>query len=192
MNFVPGLRPPIRITGDIVELRAPDRSHYAAWARLREVSEEFLKPWEPSWPQDDLTATAYRRRLRFYGRAMRNDEAYPFFLFRREDEALLGGCTLSNVRRGVAQMATVGYWIGAPYARQGYMTAALRMLVAFVFDELRLHRIEAACLPENEASQRLLKRIGFREEGRAYGYLRIGGRWRDHVLFAMLSDSPRD
>ena len=100
----------------------------------------------------------------------------------------MGGCTLTNVRRGVTQSAAVGYWIGAPYARQGYMYSALKLIRPFVFELLGLHRLEAACIPENEASRKLLLKVGFREEGRARRYLQINGEWRDHILFALLED----
>jgi ribosomal-protein-alanine N-acetyltransferase len=179
------------VVGDGVYLRGPQMADFAEWASLREGSREFLVPWEPTWPADDLTRTSFRRRLRRYLREVREDRAYPFFIFREEDGALVGGCTLSNVNRGVQQSCTLGYWAGEVYAGKGYVTKAVRALVPYVFEELRLHRLQAACLPENERSKAVLRRCGFREEGYARGYLRINGVWRDHVLFAMLRDDPR-
>ncbi len=179
------------VVGDSVYLRGPQMADFAEWAGLRERSREFLIPWEPTWPADDLTRTSFRRRLRRYLREVREDRAYPFFIFREEDGALVGGCTLSNVNRGVQQSCTLGYWAGEVYAGKGYVTKAVRALVPYVFEELRLHRLQAACLPENERSKAVLRRCGFREEGYARGYLRINGVWRDHVLFAMLRDDPR-
>ena len=111
-----------------------------------------------------------------------------FLVFRAEDEALIGGLSLSNMRRGVAQSANLGYWVGAPHARQGYMTEALRTGLGYAFDQLKLHRLEAACLPSNEASRRLLAKLGFTEEGRARAYLRINGRWQDHLIYALLAE----
>jgi ribosomal-protein-alanine N-acetyltransferase len=128
--------------------------------------------------------------LRRYGREIRNDLAYPFLLF-RSDGTLLGGCTLSNVRRGVTQSAAIGYWIGKPFARQGFMFSALRTLLPFAFGPLGLHRVEAACVPENAASRNLLRKLGFREEGRALRYLQINGEWRDHLLFGLLQDESQ-
>ena len=104
---------------------------------------------------------------------------------------LLGGVTLSNLRRGVAQTASLGYWIGGRYARQGFMTEALSGVLEFSFGELGLHRVEAACLPTNIASRGLLLRMGFREEGYARKFLRINGQWQDHVLFAILREEWR-
>jgi ribosomal-protein-alanine N-acetyltransferase len=175
------------IGGDGVALRAPQPADYAEWAELREASRAFLAPWEPTWPADDLTRAAFRRRLRRYAEDQRADLAYPFFLFRQSDNTLVGGLTLGNIRRGVAQAGSLGYWMGAHYARQGYMTAAVRALVGFAFTSLRLHRIEAACIPANAASIRLLERNGFSREGYAREYLCINGVWRDHLLYARLS-----
>jgi ribosomal-protein-alanine N-acetyltransferase len=183
----PGGREPV-LHGDGVFLRYPEMSDYPHWAKLRQESRLFLSPWEPVWAPDELTRAAFRRRLRRYRREIRNDLAYPFFVFRKQDDALMGGCTLTNVRRGVTQSAAIGYWIGERYARHGYMYAALRASLPFVFGILGLHRLEAACIPENEASRRLLLKAGFREEGRARRYLQINGEWRDHILFALLED----
>ncbi len=178
------------VEGDGVHLRHPVMSDYEAWSDLRERSRAFLVPWEPTWPLDDLTRSAFRRRLRRYAKDLRDDQAYPFFVFRNKDNVLVGGCTLSNVRRGVTQACSLGYWIGEPYQRQGLMSAAVCALAPYVFDVLRLHRIEAACLPNNEASKRLLLKAGFHEEGYARQYLRINGVWRDHVLFARIKGDP--
>ncbi len=176
--------------GDGIFLRYPLMSDYAAWAALRGGSREFLAPWEPSWAADELSRSAFRRRIRRYQREIRNDLSYPFFVFRKEDNLLIGGCTLSNVRRGVTQSAAIGYWVGERYSRRGHMHAALTTILPFVFQVLGLHRLEAACIPENEASRALLLKVGFREEGRARRFLQINGQWRDHVLFALLEDDP--
>ncbi|WP_417767578.1 GNAT family N-acetyltransferase [Stappia sp.] len=170
-----------------VHLRAPQPHDFPEWAALREESRAFLQPWEPQWAEDELTRAAYRRRLRRYAREIREDRAYPFFLFREEDGALVGGATLSNIRRGVAQACSLGYWMGATHAGRGYMSEAVRALLSFAFGELALHRVEAACLPHNAASQRLLEKAGFSREGYARHYLRIAGKWQDHLLFARLS-----
>ncbi len=178
------------IAGDGVALRVPQSSDYAEWAALREASRGFLVPWEPTWPDDDLSRGAFRRRLKRYADDQRSDLAYAFMIFRNDDNALVGGLTLANIRRGVAQAGSIGYWIGASFARQGYMTAAVRALVPFCFRTLRLHRLEAACIPANTASIALLERTGFTREGYARSYLCINGVWQDHLLFARLVDDP--
>lgn len=176
--------------GEGVILRAPASGDYAAWSELREQSRDFLTPWEPNWPGDDLSRSAFKRRIRRYQRDMRDDRAYPFFIFRSADTQIVGGVTIANVRRAVAQTCSMGYWIGEPFARQGHMFSAVRTLVPFAFEHLGLHRIEAACLPHNQPSIGLLGKLGFEREGYARRYLKINGKWRDHILFARLSDDP--
>jgi [ribosomal protein S5]-alanine N-acetyltransferase len=178
------------IVGEGIVLRSPQMADYPAWAALREGSREFLTPWEPTWPADDLTRAAFRQRIKRYAEDVRCDQAYPFFLFRKTDDTLVGGLALANIRRGVAQAGSLGYWVGAPYVRQGYMTAAVRALLPVAFDVLRLHRMEAACIPTNVASVRLLERTGFRREGYARAYLCINGMWQDHLLYARLRSDP--
>jgi [ribosomal protein S5]-alanine N-acetyltransferase len=191
------LRPPPWIgnsqslPGRRVYLRAPQPGDWAEWAQLRAESRAFLTPWEPTWAPDELTRNAYRRRLRRYSRDAREGFGYAFFLFRRDDHRLLGGMTLSNVRRGVTQSCSLGYWMGQHHAGMGYMTDGVRAVLGFVFNDLGLHRLEAACLPSNERSKGVLRSVGFHEEGLARQYLKIDGAWRDHVLFAMLAGDPR-
>jgi ribosomal-protein-alanine N-acetyltransferase len=183
----PGGQQPV-ITGEHVYLRYPRAADFLAWSRLRDESRSFLAPWEPAWSTDELSKGAFRRRLKRYQREAREDLAYAFFVFHSTDNSLLGGCTLSNVRRGVTQCCTLGYWVGERFARQGYMFDALRALVPFIFRTLGLHRIEAACIPINEASRKLLEKSGFQHEGLARRYLQINGEWQDHVLFALLAE----
>jgi ribosomal-protein-alanine N-acetyltransferase len=178
------------ITGAGVMLRTPVASDYTEWAAVREASRDFLVPWEPTWPADDLTRSAFRRRLKRYAEDQRSDLAYAFLIFRSEDGALVGGITLANIRRGVAQAGSIGYWIGQPFTRKGYMTAAVAALVPFCFGTLRLHRLEAACIPTNAASIGLLEKTGFQREGYARSYLCINGVWQDHLLYARLKDDP--
>ena len=178
------------IAGDGVTLRTPQMTDFAEWAALRDTSRDFLTPWEPTWPGDDLTRSAFRRRIRRYTEDLRTDQGYAFLIYRRSDDALVGGLTLANIRRGVAQAGSLGYWMGLPYVRQGYMKAAVRAVIPFAFATLRLHRVEAACIPTNAGSIRLLENTGFVREGYAREYLCINGAWQDHLLFARLKDDP--
>ncbi|UTD26645.1 GNAT family N-acetyltransferase [Bradyrhizobium sp. WD16] len=183
--------PPLAPRGSGLSLRVPQMSDFAQWSQLREMSRAFLTPWEPIWPSDDLTRSGFRRRLRRYEEDLAADRAYPFLIFRERDEMLVGGVTLANVRRGIVQAGTIGYWIGAPFAGNGYMTAALKVLLPSLFGELNLHRIEAACIPTNTASVRVLEKCGFVREGKARRYLCINGVWQDHYLFGLLADDFR-
>jgi [ribosomal protein S5]-alanine N-acetyltransferase len=177
------------VAGDGVLLRMPQATDYSDWTALREASRDFLTPWEPTWPADDLSRSAFRRRIRRYAEDLRTDQGYAFLIIRNSDAALVGGLTLANIRRGVAQAGSLGYWMGQPFARQGYMTAAVRAIIPFAFATLRLHRLEAACIPTNAGSIRLLEKTGFVREGYAREYLCINGIWQDHLLYGRLKDS---
>jgi ribosomal-protein-alanine N-acetyltransferase len=184
-------QPGLVVRGNGFVLRPPLMSDFPQWAELRASSRAFLTPWEPIWPSDDLTRPGFRRRLRRYAEDVAADRAYPFLVFRTDDNMLVGGVTLANVRRGIVQTGTVGYWTGEPFAGHGYMTAALRVLLPFIFSELSLHRIEAACIPTNRASVRVLEKCGFVREGLARKYLCINGVWQDHLLFGLLNEDFR-
>lgn len=177
------------VMGEGVMLRTPQVTDHTEWAALREQSREFLTPWEPIWPADDLSRSAFRRRIRRYTEDLRSDQSYAFLIFRSADGRLVGGLTLANVRRGVAQAGSLGYWMGLPYVRHGYMTAAVRAIIPFAFSTLRLHRLEAACIPTNTASIRLLENTSFIREGYAREYLCINGIWQDHLLYGRLKDA---
>jgi ribosomal-protein-alanine N-acetyltransferase len=176
------------VRGAGVVLRPPMMSDYSAWAELRNRSREHLMAYEPLWAADELSRGAFRRRVRHYQREMREEQGYAFFIFDDPNQSLLGGATLSNIRRGVSQSASLGYWIGAPYTRRGLMSAALEALLPFAFEGLRLHRIEAACLPDNVASAKVLARAGFDRVGLARSYLQINGRWQDHIVFSLAAE----
>ena len=176
-----------RLETERLFLRRPRLTDWRAWTNLRAASRDFLVPWEPTWPDDALTIPAYRRRLRQIGHEWRSDQGYAFFIFLRETGILVGGVNLSGVRRGVAQAASLGYWMGETFANRGLMGEALTALLPYAFERLGLHRIEAACLPHNKASRALLARLGFQQEGYARGYLKIAGRWQDHILHALLA-----
>ncbi|MFD3190665.1 GNAT family N-acetyltransferase [Sedimentitalea sp. HM32M-2] len=181
----------LRIETERLTLRPPIHSDFRPWAELRQASETFLVPWEPSWAVDHLTRKAFTNRVYWAQRSVSNGSAVPLFLFRRTNQELLGAITLDNIRRGPAQAGTLGYWTGQVHARQGYMREAIGAVVHHAFSQLDLSRIEAACLPENAASRGLLESSGFKYEGVAQSYLQINGRWRTHVLYASLRSDRR-
>jgi ribosomal-protein-alanine N-acetyltransferase len=181
----------VRIDTERMVLRPPVHADFRPWAAVRRQSADFLKPWEPSWANDHLTRKGFVNRVYWANRAIAQGTALPLFLERREDGQLLGAITLDNIRRGPAQAGTVGYWIGAAFAREGYMREALTTLVFHAFEVMDLSRIESACLPENRASRGLLESCGYKYEGVAQSYLQINGRWRNHVLYANLRNDRR-
>lgn len=181
----------IRIETERLTLRTPIHSDFRAWTALRVQSEAYLTKWEPSWAEDHLTRKAFTNRVYWASRSISGGTAMPLFLIRREDQSLIGAITLDNIRRGPAQSATLGYWTGEPFARQGYMREAIEAVVHQAFTRLDISRVEAACLPENAASRGLLEKTGFKYEGVAQSYLQIDGRWRTHVLYAALRGDRR-
>ena len=186
-----GARRKLRLDTERLILRPPQHSDYRAWVALRDGSRDFLQAWEPAWADDHLSRKSFTNRVYWAQGSITRGTAVPLFLIRRSDEALMGAITLDNIRRGPAQAATTGYWIGQAFARQGYMREAVLALVHHAFTTLDLSRIEAGCLPENVPSRRLLESCGYKYEGVAQSYLQINGRWRNHVLYANLRHDRR-
>jgi [ribosomal protein S5]-alanine N-acetyltransferase len=166
-----------------VRLEAPRRSDRREFLGLVEASAEFHRPW--TYPPND--SLGYKRLLE----RNRSDDYEALLLRRNDDDAILGIFELSQIFRRGFQSAYLGYWVGAPFAGQGYMTEGMRQLFRFAFSELRLHRIEANIQPGNEPSLALARRSGFRREGFSPRYLKIGGRWRDHERWAILAEEAR-
>ena len=181
----------VRIDTGRMILRPPVYGDFRHWSALRDQSSEFLTPWEPRWARDHLSRKSFVNRVYWASRSIAQGTALPLFMERREDGRLLGAITLDNIRRGPAQAATIGYWVGEPHAREGYMREALTAMVHHAFEVLDLSRLESACLPENKASRGLLEKCGYKYEGVAQSYLQIDGRWRNHVLYANLRGDRR-
>lgn len=186
-----GRRRPIRLQTERLILRAPTHADYRPWAALRNASMDFLIPWEPTWATDHLSRKSFTNRVYWAKRSIKQTSAFPFFMFLADTQTLVGAITLDNIWRGPAQAATIGYWIGQPFARQGYMREAISAVSDYAFHQLDLSRIQAACLPENNASRGVLEKAGFKYEGVAQSYLQINGRWRNHVLYAALRNDRR-
>jgi ribosomal-protein-alanine N-acetyltransferase len=176
------------LDGAKVRLRVPLPNDYREWAQLRGESRNFLERWEPRWMPDELERPAWRHRISRYREDHARGTALAFFIFERESGKLAGGITLGNIRHGVSQSGHIGYWIGERYAGRGLMTDAVKTLTRYAFDTMRLHRIEAACIPDNNRSIRVLEKAGFEREGLLRSYLRINGVWQDHYLYAKIAD----
>lgn len=179
--------PLIALQGQRVLLRLPQSRDYDDWYKLRRDSQDFLRPFEPRWSELDLTRRIYSMRVRRARQEAEEGTDYSFFIFLPEGrrEVLVGGITLSNIRRRAAQFVTLGYWMGQSYAGKGLMSEAVGLTLPFIFETLDLHRIHAAFLPTNVPSRRVLEKNGFVEEGYAKHYLQINGRWEDHVLMGL-------
>lgn len=187
LDWFSGSSAPV-LEGEGLVLRLPRGSDYRRWRELREESRAFLTPWEPAWTEDELTPKAYRYRLARYRQEARARSGYTFLIFNEDGRTLLGGLTLGLIRRGVAQTGTLGYWMGERHAGAGHMSRAVRLVTRYAFQTEGLHRLEAACLPSNAASNALLTKSGFRREGHLRKYLMIAGRWEDHYLYALLAE----
>lgn len=190
INF---LKRPLRawrkvLAGNRVSLRPPLMRDYPHWLKLRRENQKYLQMREPLWMPDELSRRSFRLRLRTYNQEARQDRGYAFFIWNLEMDQMMGAVNLSNIRRGAAQMGTVGYWIGERFSNQGLMSEAVGLLCDFGFTTLGLHRLEAACMIDNEPSVRVLKNNKFKEEGYAPRYLKIGGVWADHRMFALCRD----
>lgn len=175
------------LKGERVTIRLPVPGDYRQWAALRRESRGFLEPWEPRWSHDELDRSSWRQRMRRYREDFASGSAVAFFIFDNKSAELIGGITLGNIRHGVAQSGQIGYWVGERHAGQGYMLDAILLVIPYAFDRLRLHRIEAACIPDNVRSTRVLEKAGFQREGLLRSYLRINGNWQDHYLYALIA-----
>jgi ribosomal-protein-alanine N-acetyltransferase len=166
-----------------VRLAEPAPDDRREFIDLVEASFELHRPW--TYPPAD--AASYRRLLE----RNRADNFFALLARRTEDDAIVGLFELSDLVRGSFQNAYLGYWVGEPYAGQGYMLEGMQLALRFAFNDLRLHRVEANIQPANKRSLALARKSGFRREGFSPRYLKIGGRWRDHERWAILADQPR-
>ena len=153
-------------------LRLPMMSDHLQWVEQRQKSKQFLENWEPVWSPDYFSKRAFQNRVYWANKSFKNLSSLPLFIIRRNDSQLVGAITLDNIRRGPSQSGTLGYWIGQDFARLGYMSEAVKAMVA-------------------SASRGLLEKSGFKYEGVAQSYLQISGRWRSHVLYANLRNDRR-
>lgn len=168
-----------------IVIRPLHANDFSTWKVIRSASRDFLQPWEPSWAVDELTLQGFRRRLQHNRIELKNGTGSSFVIC--DELEIMGGISISNIRRGAANSCTLGYWMGEAFAGLGIMKKAVHFLCQHIFEELRLERIEASCLPDNQRSIRLLEGLGFVNEGLGRKYLQINGVRRDHLLFGLLS-----
>ena len=176
------------ITGRKVILRPPQYSDWKAWADERKKNKLYLQPWEPLWSINELERSSFVKRVRMFERLSHNDQAYSFLIFTSDNEDFIGEVNISNVLRGIIQSCTIGYWIAKDCEGKGMMSESLELVKKFIFNELKLHRIEAACLPHNIPSLKLLLKNGFIKEGTARKLLKINDKWQDHTVLSFILD----
>ena len=176
------------ITGQKVILRPPQYSDWKAWADERKKNKLYLQPWEPLWSINELERSSFVKRVRMFERLSHNDQAYSFLIFKSDNEDFIGEVNISNVQRGIIQSCTIGYWIAKDCEGKGIMSESLELVKEFIFNELKLHRIEAACLPHNMSSLKVLLKNGFIKEGTARKLLKINDKWQDHTVLSFIID----
>lgn len=155
-----------------------------AWREIRNRNVEWLKPWEATVPAGDRSAPrTFRALVRDLRQQARKGRALPFAV--TYDDEFVGQLTVSNIVGGSACWGQIGYWIDHAYAGRGIIPTAVAMAADYCLFEMGLHRIEVAIRPENQASLRVVEKLGFTEFGYARRYLHIDGDWRDHRLFAI-------
>ena len=176
------------ITGQKVILRPPQYSDWKAWADERKKNKLYLQPWEPLWSINELDRSSFVKRVRMFERLSHNDQAYSFLIYKSDNEDFIGEVNISNVQRGIIQSCTIGYWIAKDCEGKGMMSESLELVKEFIFNELKLHRIEAACLPHNMPSLKVLLKNGFIKEGTARKLLKINDKWQDHTVLSFILD----
>ena len=174
---------PFLLSGERVGIRRPTEADAAEFVALMRASAELHQ----RWGEYPTTVDKFREYLR--RRALPDQEG--FLVCDRQSGAIAGVININSIVRGFFQSGYLGYYVGEPFARRGYMTEGLSLVIRYAFDELKLHRLEANIQPENVASIALVRKLGFRHEGFSPRYLRINGEWRDHERWALLADEPR-
>ena len=185
MSVVP-LQRDVLIPGDRIVLKPAHKSDYEEWADCRRASRDHLEPWEPRWPEDAHSRDDWKRRILAWNAGWKAGNSHVFLIRTIEDNALVGGVSITNVRKWPAQSASLGYWLACTHEGKGYMREAVKLCCAWAFDELRLERIEAGTLRENTRSRKVLAACGFLMEGIARAYLEIDGVRRDHILYGLV------
>jgi [ribosomal protein S5]-alanine N-acetyltransferase len=153
-------------------------------------NKEFLKEWEPERESDYYTLLTQAQLLAADKKLIESGQMLKVWIFRADDtqDRTIGSLSLSNIVRGAFQSCHLGYRIDEQEQSQGYMTEALKRLITVAFQEMNLHRLEANIMPRNEASLSVVRKLGFKEEGLAKRYLKINGKWEDHIHMVLLND----
>lgn len=182
--------PPLtaRLTTERLVLRPPRTEDVAALRMVLRKNSAHLQPWSvtPAPGEDPSSLTSVSRSVLRYRKEWKHGQAYVLLITPRGNEReILGRVALGAIQRGALLNAHLGYWIDAAHEGQGLTTEAVREATTFAFASLGLHRVQAAVMPRNQGSHRVLEKVGYRREGLALRYLFIAGAWEDHVLYAL-------
>ncbi|WP_429312438.1 GNAT family N-acetyltransferase [Paenibacillus mucilaginosus] len=173
--------------GERVLLRELQLKDAGTLLELEEANREFFPLFTGTRREDFYTLEGQRNRIGDHLRKKSRDEAYFFGIFHPSSGDLIGTITLMEVLRGALQSCFIGYMLDRVYNGQGRMSEAVRLMVAYAFGPLGLHRIEAGVMPHNAGSIRVLEKAGFVREGLARKNVNINGQWQDHLVFAALN-----
>lgn len=173
------------MSSENIYLRHFVRNDIEALLAFRLRNREFSQPFEPIREEYYFTLEGHQIEIENGILGVKRDQSYIFGIFLKETEELIGRIALTGVARGPFQNAYIGYNIDEKHNGKGYATAAVSLCVAFAFEQIGLHRVEAGVMPRNLPSIRVLEKVGFRHEGSAKRYLKINGVWEDHELFAI-------
>ena len=151
-------------------------------------NKDFHRKFSQTHTEDYYTVSTQRKYLSYDCNSFLDGSLVPFWISLKDDPKVIGRLSFFNFAFGGMMSCALGYHLDKDYTGKGYMTEALRSALAFVFDEYKMHRIEAFILPENEASINLVKRLGFHYEGQRKSYMHINGMYRDHDSYYLLED----
>ena len=179
------------IESERLYLRLPLRKDFENWVLLRKKNEKFLNIWEPKKTDYFYSLRNFKSRVNWCKRNFKNKKSVSLLIFLKKDDTLIGGITIDNIRQGSSQSASLGYWLAEEFVRNGYMTESMNKIIDYGFKDLNLSRFEAATLPENEPSRKLLEKLGFKYEGVAQSYLKIYGKWRNHIIYSKLREDRK-
>ena len=191
--FPPAVLPPLatHVVGSRVALRPPRATDVAEARRVLRRNADHHRPWSPAPPpgEDPSSLTEISKAILRQRREWKRGESFIFYVTEVDDDsAILGRVAFTGVTRGAFQNAYMGYFIDVSHQAKGLMTEAVTLATTFAFDAVRLHRVQAAVMPSNGASLRVLEKAGYRREGVAERYLQIAGRWETHILFATTTE----
>jgi len=181
--------PDVLLEGNRIYLCPPSINDWKEWVNIRRVNKTFLQAFEPKWSTNYNERDYFLKRLNAQKTEWDAGRGMFFFIHHGESHKVIGGINLNNIVMGAACHASLGYWLDEASQGQGYMRESLALIIDYSFRELRLRRLNAACLPDNQRSIRLLEGLGFEEEGYAKKYLQINGAWQDHRLFGLVNSA---
>ena len=176
---------PDRLEGERVAIRAFTRGDVDELTDLRVRNRVFLTPWEPRRTETFYAPAGQRAEIERDRQEWAADRTYAFAIVEAGTGAMRGRIALANVVRGAWENATLGYFVDEACGGRGLASEAVALTLRFAFGPCRLHRVQAAVMPHNARSRRVLEKNGFRREGFSPRYLRLDGAWRDHDLFAI-------